>query len=237
MRTIVVGDIHGCCQALLGLLELIAPSSRDTLVFLGDYVDRGPDSQGVIATLVRLRLTCQTICLLGNHELMFRGALSGLDPNIWLRLGGQETLDSYGGSLKDVPVEHLEFLHDCVPWYETDENLFVHANYLPNLPLAEQPETTLFWEHLSHGLPAPHYSGKIAFCGHTPQLDGEIADFGHLICLDTNCYGGGWLSGVDVASGAYWQVDFVGKLRKELPNGGRVHSLSNTPTQYRDGKL
>ncbi len=214
-RTIAIGDIHGCWKALQGILDAIQPQSDDRLIFLGDYVDRGPDSKGVIESLLDLREQCQTVFLLGNHEIMFRCALRGLDPTFWLLQGGSQTVTSYGGLLANVPERHRQFLDDCLPSYETSRELFVHANYLADLPLEEQPEDTLFWEHLSDRLPLPHFSGKHVFCGHSPQLRGNIGHYGYFTCLDTYCFGGRWLSAMDVHSKETWQVSREGHLRQD----------------------
>src|SRR5438132_6399255 len=145
MRTLAVGDIHGCLRAFENLLALVDPRPGDRIITLGDYVDRGPDSRGVLDRLLRLRATHELVALRGNHEQMMRDArLGGYDEVAWLGFGGWETLASYGtgdqpGTLADVPERHWEFLeNDCVDWYETDRYFFVHGNVDPDLPLAEQ---------------------------------------------------------------------------------------------------
>lgn len=213
-RVIAIGDIHGCGEALRVLLETIAPQPEDTLVLLGDYIDRGPDSRGVIEQLLVLKQRCQVVPLLGNHELMLLDALE--NPRVlwpWLTYGGEATLASYGGPLEAIPREHLEFLRRCRTYYETEGHFFVHANYLEDLPLDQQPEYVLFWEHLHARTPGPHRSGKVAIVGHTSQKSGEILDLGHLVCLDTYCYGGGWLTAWEIDGGQCWQVDRAGRLR------------------------
>ncbi len=215
MRTIAIGDIHGCSKALQGILDAIAPTRQDRLIFLGDYVDRGPDSKGVMQQLIELQDVCEPVFLLGNHEIMFRGALRGLDPALWLQQGGAQTLTSYGGLLSGVPAAHRDFLEQCLPHYETSLDLFVHANFLPDLPLTEQPEATLFWEHLSDRWPLPHISGKHVFCGHTPQRRGEIGFYDYFTCLDTYCFGGQWLSAIDIESKETWQASREGHLRQD----------------------
>lgn len=215
MRTVAIGDIHGCSKALRGLIDAIAPEADDRLVFLGDYVDRGPDARGVVEYLLELKERCNTLFLLGNHEIMFRGALRGLDPSLWLQIGGQTTLTSYGGRLENVPESHRQFFDECLPYFETEEHIFVHANYDPELPLSEQTEHSLYWEHLSDRMPEPHSSGKPVFVGHTPQAYGRISSLGHLVCLDTACFAGYWLSGMDVHSGETWQVSKLGHLRED----------------------
>ncbi|MCA9126600.1 MAG: serine/threonine protein phosphatase [Planctomycetales bacterium] len=214
MRTIAIGDIHGCCQALQGLLHAIAPTSDDLLVFLGDYVDRGPDSKGVIETLLELQERCQAVFLLGNHEIMLRGALRGLPIEFWLASGGSQTVTSYGGKLENINAKHRAFLDACQPFYETEEHIFVHANYIAELPMHQQPEMSLFWEHLSDRLPTPHFSGKHVFCGHTPQFNGSIGWYGHFTCLDTGCFAGNWLSAIDVNTLETWQVSKHGHVRE-----------------------
>ena len=214
MRTIAIGDIHGCVKALQGLLDALRPQPDDRLIFLGDYVDRGPDSKGVIDLLLELEQRCQTVFLLGNHEIMFRGALAGLAPELWLHAGGSQTVTSYGGLLENVSPRHIEFLYRCVPYYETPRHLFVHANYIADLPLDKQPEETLFWEHLTNRIPEPHISGKHVFCGHTPQPGGNLGYYQYFTCLDTCCFGGYWLSAVDVDTGEVWQFSREGHLRQ-----------------------
>jgi serine/threonine protein phosphatase 1 len=145
---------------------------------------------------------------------MFRSVLSGFPTATWLANGGQETLTSYGGRLESVPATHFEFLYSLLPYYETEHDLFLHANYDANLPLSEQTEQMLFWEHLGEIPPSPHCSGKHVFLGHTPQANCEIGYFGHFTCIDTYCFGSGWLSAVDVGNGKVWQVSKNGKIRK-----------------------
>ena len=213
-RILAIGDIHGCCAALDRLLSVVDPQPEDTLVTLGDYVDRGPDSPGVIERLLEVSQHCQLVALKGNHELMMLGAIEqGSQLLFWLECGGQSTMDAYGGGPRDVPTSHLEFLQTTVKYHETDDFFFVHANYAPDLPLEQQSPHVLFWEHLNQRMPAPHVSGKTAVVGHTPQRNGEILNRGHLLCIDTFCYGGGWLTAVDLTSGNYWQADGEGQLR------------------------
>jgi serine/threonine protein phosphatase 1 len=215
MRTIAVGDIHGCSTALYSLIEIVKPKADDRLIFLGDYIDRGPDSRGTIDCLLSVRDQCETIFLRGNHEITFLGAYDGrIDIQAWFHIGGETTLVSYGGRFGHIPHRHLDFLRSCSPYYELDSDFFVHANYLPELPLAEQPDRTMYWEHLIDRVPGPHHSGKTAWIGHTPSLRGEIVDLGYLVCIDTFCFGGGYLTAVDIESREVWQVDKFGHLRR-----------------------
>jgi serine/threonine protein phosphatase 1 len=215
-RTIAVGDIHGCDRALAALLSAIDPQSTDTVVTLGDYVDRGPASRQVIERLIELSKRCTLIPLYGNHEAMLLRALEDpIEMPFWLAYGGAETLFSYGTMLDGVPAEHLDFVRGCRRHHQTDTHLFVHAGYSPALALEETPDNVLFWDHINARPPAPHVSGKRAVVGHTPQLTGEILDAGHLLCIDTFCFGGGWLTALDVESGTVWQANNAGEMRSD----------------------
>jgi serine/threonine protein phosphatase 1 len=219
-RTVAIGDIHGCAAALAALVEAIHPGPEDTLVVLGDYIDRGPDSRGVLDQLIALAGRCRLVPLLGNHEEMLLAALSDREVlRGWLSCGGVEALLSYGWSpggprraLADwIPPAHLEFLAACLPYHETDTHFFVHAGYLPDLPLDRQPAEALRWRVASRATAIPHQSGKVAIVGHTPQRSGKILDLGCLVCIDTNCHRGGWLTALDVTTGRVWQADQHGQ--------------------------
>jgi serine/threonine protein phosphatase 1 len=223
-RILAIGDIHGCSQALSVLVRAIAPGPTDLVVTLGDQIDRGPDTKGVIDRLLLLRRRCEVVCLLGNHEQMLldswdrRHRPLAANPVLrgWLRVGGLATLDSYGPSadLGDLPADHLEFLTGCVPYFETEDHIFLHANYHPDVPLEAQTGLMIRWESLGDFLPGPHRSGKTAIVGHTPQRDGEILDLGHLKAIDTYCCGGGWLTALEVATGRFWQANQRGEVRE-----------------------
>jgi len=216
-RTIAIGDIHGHLDALKAVLQAAAPEQDDTILTLGDYVDRGPASRGVIDFLLGLRQTTNLIPLLGNHDRMFLDACDGdwAAREDWLQFGGRDTVDSYGGAVPDnVPEQHLEFLRTCRLYYETPTHIFLHASYIPQRPMDEQPEETLLWDKLRDREPGPHCSGKQVIVGHTAQKDGRILDLGHLICIDTCCYcDDGWLTALDTETGQIWQADKHGQPR------------------------
>ena len=216
-RTIAIGDIHGCAVALSRLLEEIAPEKSDTIVGIGDYVDRGLDSNGVIEMLIGLVSECQLVPLIGNHELMmFTGMRNKQDFEFWVNHGGSQTLASYGGKAENIPQHHMTFLSHCRKFYETDSHLFLHANYVPEIPLSQQPDQVIFWEHITDHIPQPHRSGKTAVVGHTPQMDGDVRNFGYLQIIDTFCYGDGWLSALDVDMGKIWQTNNLGDFRETV---------------------
>ena len=213
-RLIAIGDIHGCQTALLTLLRAIDLRPSDTLVTLGDYVDRGPDSAAVLETLSNLVSQCHLVPLIGNHEIMMVKAMeSRRSHEFWVQSGGNATLASYGGRLANIPQHHLVFLNHCVRYFEADKNFFVHACFDPNLPLAEQPEELLFWTHIFEFPPEPHCSGKRAVVGHTPQFSFEINDLGHVAIIDTCCVGGGWLTALECNTGQVWQANQAGEIR------------------------
>ena len=224
-RTIAISDIHGCLAALDKLLELIDPQPQDTLVGMGDYVDRGPQSRGVLERLMSLEGQTHLVPLLGNHDEMMLAVCEGREDLAadWLVFGGEATLASYGAaSAADVARQfpaHLDFIRRCRLFYETPRHFFVHGNYVAELPLDQQPRQTLLWKSLKCGPPGPHGSGKTAIVGHTAQKNCEVLDLGYLKCIDTRCYGAGWLTALEPETGRLWQVDKEGRGRAE--GGGR----------------
>lgn len=217
-RILAIGDIHGCTRALDLLLADVNPQADDTIIALGDYVDRGPDSRGVLERMIELKRTGQLIALRGNHEQMMAAARESRDErNAWLKCGGEATMISYGrygrpGAMDDIPDRHWDFIENaCVDWHETDSHIFVHAGAHPQLALDDQPEFMLFWEPFENR--GPHCSGKIVICGHTRQQNGIPLNYGHAVCIDTWVYGDGWLTCLDVDSGAFWQTSEKGERR------------------------
>lgn len=221
MRTLAIGDIHGMSSALDALLAAVRPTPDDQLIFLGDYVDRGPDTRGVLDRLLTLRESHNCVFLRGNHELMMtRARHDRSEARMWLSVGGAQALLSYAssprecGTLDDVPAAHWDFLENSLAdYYETDSHIFVHANLYRDWPLDEQPEEILFWEFLSR--PIHHESGKTVICGHSSQRSGLPLDLGDTICIDTNAYRGGWLTCLDVNRLHYWQADSTDRVREE----------------------
>ena len=222
-RTIAIGDIHGCATALDTLLTEIQPTQQDTVIGIGDYVDRGMESARTIDVLINLVSKTKFVPLIGNHELMMYHGLYGEknDLEYWYQHGGNATVASYGGRTENIPQHHLAFLSHCVRFFETDTHFFVHANYEPNVMLAEQPDEVIFWKHLKVSVPPPHANGKIAVVGHTPQPDGDVLNLGHILGIDTYCYGDQWLSAVDVDSGMIWQANNRGNLRTAKVEDGQ----------------
>ncbi|MEM0926807.1 MAG: metallophosphoesterase family protein, partial [Planctomycetota bacterium] len=227
-----VGDIHGCSKALRTLIECVDPQPNDEIIFLGDYVDRGPDSRGVIEQLIELKARCRVVALRGNHEIMLCGvAFGGLDAKLWLEAGGHTTVASYGGNLDKIPVSHRRFFDSLLPHYETDSEIYVHACYESHVPMDQQNDDMRYWRHV-HAPPAPHVSGKRVFVGHTPQASGSVLDLGHLVCLDTYCFGTGYLTAMDVATDEMIQVDKRG-FRRRVPAEALWQWMRGTVTRIR----
>ena len=219
-RTLAIGDVHGCLTALDTLLGFVQPTPTDQLIFLGDYVDRGPDSRGVLDRIICLNLSGQLVCLRGNHEVMMIAARLGEnDLRYWFHYGGREALESYVDegsptSLDIIPDSHWHFVEKtCVDWHETAAHIFVHATLHPDVPMTEQPHLWLHWEFLDPRYHRPHHSGKTMICGHTEQRVGEPLVLERAICIDTWAYGDGWLTCLHVENGEYWQANEFGQTR------------------------
>ena len=223
-RLLAIGDIHGCTLQLDALLEAVNPQPEDQVIFLGDLVDRGPDSRGAIERAIDWTRNRGAICLRGNHEFMMLQARSdAADRRMWLTVGGNETLASYSkipgrmGQLTDIPDEHWDFLtNDLQTYCETNSAIFVHAGLNPNLALPEQEELELYWDFLAKPVDWP--DGRLVIVGHTSQKSGTILDLGNTICIDTHAYGGKPLTCLDAISLQYWQADLLGRVKTgQLP--------------------
>ncbi len=213
-RTLAIGDIHGCLTHLDALLAAVAPTPEDTLVFLGDYVDRGPDSKGVLNRLLQLSRThpkSRLAFLQGNHEQMMLAARANLSSQRdWILNGGDATLNSYAGNratLRDVPTEHWHFLEsNLIDFYEDKTHIFVHASAYPDHDMEDQPDYMLKWERFE--ATRPHQSGKTIICGHSQQNSGRPANRGFAICLDTHaCGDSSLLTCLDTTTGKIWQAN------------------------------
>ncbi|MDH3196797.1 MAG: serine/threonine protein phosphatase [Candidatus Krumholzibacteria bacterium] len=215
MRTLVIGDIHGCRSALDRLLDAVKPARGDLVVTLGDYCNRGPDTRGAIERLIALAREVDVVALRGNHDFMMLVARSHKDGRrSWLDMGGRATLSSYKSRRLDaVPEGHWRFLSDtCRDWYETPSHIYVHAGVEPELAVDEQPNVRLHWTRVDDA--QPHVSGRIVVCGHSAQRSGTPLNLGHTICIDTGCVYGGWLTCLHVETGRIWQASMRGEQRE-----------------------
>lgn len=203
-RLLAIGDIHGCRRQLAALLDLVRPTAADTLVFLGDYIDRGTDSAGVVTDLLELRQRCpHSVFLRGNHEQMLLDLLAGEDPTRFLANGGGRTMASYAArNVWPPPAEHLEFFEQLPLLYETDGFIFAHAGLRPDRPVAEQVADDLLWIR-GEFLDSDTSWGKPVVFGHTPLSEPLLTPL--RIGLDTGCVYGGKLTCCDLLTRQCWQ--------------------------------
>lgn len=191
--TYAIGDIHGCAEALDRLIDLIdrhGAGRPRRLVFLGDYVDRGPDSAGVIARLRSLeaRESGLVTCLMGNHEaLMIDAYRRGLGTTTWLENGGTTTLASFGISDPEfLPRDVLGWLSALPTVHEDAHRYYVHAGFRPGRPGIDPDVTTRLW--IREPFLGDEFDfGKHVVHGHTPQKTGRPDLRRFRSNLDTAC--------------------------------------------------
>jgi serine/threonine protein phosphatase 1 len=209
-RIFAVGDIHGCLDKLISLMDRIDMNpEKDTLVFIGDYIDRGSESKGVIDYLVELSNRHDRIVFLkGNHEQMFDFYLNGTDKLWFLANGGQVTLDSYlredlpaGADL--VPKSHLDFLGNLRPYYETNAYIFVHAGLKAKIPLAKQDEWDMLWMRDDFVFSDFDFGKRVIF-GHTPFPEPLVRK--NKIGIDTGAVYGNKLTCVELPAVKFYSV-------------------------------
>jgi len=213
-RLFAIGDIHGCPDELSALLTAIKPAAGDTVVFMGDYVDRGPSSRVVVEQLLALKSNgCETVFLKGNHEdmmLSFLG-LPGRYGDSFLFNGGASTMDSYGvtesnldSAMERIPETHIDFFKGLATSYLRPPFLFVHAGIMPLRQLEEQEVEDLLWIRQEF-IFNPHNIGQTVIFGHTPVRD-VLIDLPYKIGIDTGLVYGGKLSCVEFTESVLYQV-------------------------------
>lgn len=215
-RLFAIGDIHGCARELEALLLGLGLARGDTVVCVGDYIDRGPESSAVVDLLLALRARGEvaTVFLKGNHEDMALAFLGrrGRYGEAWGLNGGAATLRSYGLDARTpgaeaaagVPLEHLAFYEALLSSYAAPGHLLVHAGIRPGLPLAQQDEEDLLWireEFITHAHGLPH---TVVF-GHTPHRE-VLVDLPYKIGIDTGCVYGGALTALELPDRVLHQV-------------------------------
>ncbi|MBY5570105.1 serine/threonine protein phosphatase [Rhizobium leguminosarum] len=190
--TFAIGDIHGCIDPLNRMIDRIeAYAPEGIVVFVGDYVDRGPDSKRVLDRIIAgPSEPWQWICLKGNHEDMMVAAYAdGQSRAVWLGNGGLETEISYGGR---VLPQHLQWAADRPLMHVDRHRIFVHAGVDPAFPLDRQSQDDLLWMRFMAGGPG-EYWGKHLVHGHTPSMSNPMTT-GNRTNIDSGCVFGGKLS-------------------------------------------
>jgi serine/threonine protein phosphatase 1 len=240
-RIYAIGDIHGRLDLLDSLIESIRQddlrrgAAHTRLIFLGDLVDRGPDSAGVIERLMQLRKSgANATFLLGNHDEIFLRAVSGdiKAARMLTRIGGRETILSYGMSPEDyqtynfeelvrllatlVPREHVEFLSSFEDYIEIGDYLFVHAGIRPGAPISEQRAADLRWIRRDF-LDSRADHGKVVVHGHS--ISDEVDVRANRIGIDTGAFASGRLTAVALEKENSWFLTASGPAD---PNWARL---------------
>jgi serine/threonine protein phosphatase 1 len=197
--TFAIGDIHGCHRALLQLLTLCddrAGGQDRRLVFIGDYIDRGPDSRSVIEAIRELerRHPGNVVCLMGNHEEMLLDAIDTGEPWHWLHNGGAAMLTSYGiRDPRQLPADDIAWIRSLRLSFDDGKRFFAHAGVDPDLPLDRQPKEALLWIRERFHRARTDY-GRLIVHGHTPLDDVRPEVRPNRVNIDTGCVYGGVLT-------------------------------------------
>lgn len=220
MKTIVIGDVHGCYNELKELIATLEAEGEykrgiDKLVFLGDYIDRGDDSRLVIEFVRKLQEeNDNVIALMGNHEDMLLNYIDRTDDS-WTWNGHVSTLNSYKGFNNQFKKD-VQWMRSLPLYHEDEHFVYVHAGIDPYKPMEEQTRNTLLWvrEPFIYGLQEYH---KSVIFGHTPSitLDEEwkpVRTFTNNIDIDTGCVYGGALTALIIDND---EIDGFYQVRKE----------------------
>ncbi|MGH7823341.1 MAG: metallophosphoesterase family protein [Candidatus Binatia bacterium] len=211
-----VGDLHGCVDELCLVLDAIEAAPQDTVLFVGDYVDRGPSPKGVIDRLIALRDSGGPRCvfLKGNHEDMFLSWLGepGRHGDAFLLNGGRGTLQSYGltpamggeEACGSLPPSHLDFLRRLAIFERRPPFLFVHAGISPLRGLEEQDEEDLLWIR-EEFIRNRHRLAETVVFGHTPHRE-VVWHLPWKIGIDTGCVYGNKLTCLELTEAVLFEA-------------------------------
>lgn len=181
MNRYAISDIHGCAVTFKALLEHLKFSKRDELYLLGDYIDRGPDSKGVIDHIWYLQNNGYTVhCLRGNHEDML---LHEVQQESVFHKGNQDTLLSFGVEHnRDIPKKYIEWMENLHYYFEVDQHIMVHAglNFRASNPLEDFTE--MVWiRHWTDDIDYDWLNGRIIVHGHTPTKQLEMKKYNKML--------------------------------------------------------
>ncbi|MBK1987184.1 serine/threonine protein phosphatase [Sphaerospermopsis aphanizomenoides BCCUSP55] len=224
-RKIIIGDVHGYYQGLMKLFEKISPSSEDQVYFLGDLIDRGPQS----AQVVEFVKTNNYSCLLGNHEQMLLNVLNNKSSSnqtiqAWLYSGGQATITSYQAA--QIPQDHLDWFGNLPTYLDLGDVWLTHAGVDPDKSVSEQTAEELCWiRDEFHSMEQPYFTNKLIIVGHTITftlpgvLPGQLALGQGWLDIDTGVYHprSGWLTGLDITNDLVYQVNVFNNSVRTLP--------------------
>lgn len=206
-RSFIIGDIHGCLGMFKSLVDKIDwHPDKDVLIFLGDYVDRGEDSKGVIDFLFELMSASSHVqCLMGNHESLFLGYIEGDEEDLFFLNGGKETLASYStnGEIY-IPQAHISFLKSLKVMIELDDYYIVHAGLMPGIGIREQSTRDCLWIRDPFIFSEYDFGKKIIF-GHTPFASPLVMD--NKIGLDTGAVFGNKLTCLEIPNMKFHSVE------------------------------
>jgi len=224
-RRIIIGDVHGHYEGLMTLMEAIAPGINDQVYFLGDLIDRGPDSAKVVSFVKDNGYNC----LLGNHEQLLLDSFPGgraFSPALqaWLYSGGRATVASYGDA--GILLEHVNWMKTLPIYLDLGDLWLVHAGVHPNLPLESQSSQEFCWiRDEFHSTERPYFADKLIITGHTitftlPNvMPGGLAQGRGWLDIDTGAYHpkSGWLTALDMTNQQVYQVNVFKRNLRTLP--------------------
>ncbi|MBV9387986.1 MAG: serine/threonine protein phosphatase [Chroococcidiopsidaceae cyanobacterium CP_BM_ER_R8_30] len=243
-RRIFIGDVHGYYDGLMTLLEAIAPGSDDQVYFLGDLIDRGPQSAQVVEFVRQSGYSC----LLGNHEQMLLDVLASRInvPTVvqqnWLYSGGFATITSYKEAT--IPESHIDWMLQLPTHLDLGDIWLAHAGIAPTMPLAEQTAEQFCWVREEfHSIKEPYFSDKLIIIGHTITFTfpgvapGSLARGQGWLDIDTGAYHprSGWLTGLDFTNRQVYQVNVFGSQMRTLPLEAAMTQIN--PAQVRARRL
>jgi serine/threonine protein phosphatase 1 len=210
-RIFIVGDVHGCLDMLKRLMDKIDwRPDEDNLIFLGDYIDRGKDSKGVIDYILDLKKESSRVqCIMGNHENILLDFLNTGEPRLLIINGGIPTLESYQAANENeddplIPPEHVAFFKDLIPYIELEDYYVVHAGFRPGVPIEDQSLEDLIWIREPF-IFSNHDFGKTVIFGHTPIAEPLMMD--NKIGLDTGAVYGNRLTCLELPRMKFHSVE------------------------------
>ncbi len=223
-RRIIIGDVHGHYETLLNLLEFISLNQEDEVYFLGDLIDRGPES----AQVVQFVMDNNYPCLMGNHEQMLIEAVGSgeIIANLlqsWVYTGGYTTLLSYN---HNIPHDHIEWMKNLPLYLDLGDLWLVHAGVNPSLPVEKQTSEECCWiRGPFHNMSRPYFPNKLIITGHTITFTFPGAKAGQVVAgpgwldIDTGAYHprSGWLTAFDTTNNLVYQANVKTKEKRKKP--------------------